>query len=98
MSLADILSALLAYGILHMRGVAGAAGWRWLFLIEVRHFNLFKKSPTIIWRYLLYNIKLTSIKGGFTLIIGLLAFGLMPAGPCQTSGWLRGKNGWFNER
>ncbi|KAJ4424036.1 hypothetical protein N0V82_001283 [Gnomoniopsis sp. IMI 355080] len=70
MSLADIASALLAYGILHMRGVAGIAGWRWLFLIE----------------------------GIFTLCIGLLAFGLMPAGPCQTSGWLRGKNGWFSER
>lgn len=35
MSIADILSALLAYGLLHMRGVANQAGWRWLFLIEV---------------------------------------------------------------
>lgn len=34
MSIADILSALLAYGLLHMRGVAGQAGWRWLFMIE----------------------------------------------------------------
>lgn len=35
MSFADIISALMAYGLLHMRGVAGYAGWRWLFMIEV---------------------------------------------------------------
>lgn len=29
-----IVSAFLAYGILHMRGIDGLAGWRWLFALE----------------------------------------------------------------
>ncbi|GKT45231.1 putative transporter [Colletotrichum spaethianum] len=70
MSIADILSAILAYGILHMRGLEGHAGWRWLFLVE----------------------------GLLTLVIGVFGFLLMPAGPCQTASWFRGKNGWFTER
>ncbi|KAK4234029.1 major facilitator superfamily domain-containing protein [Achaetomium macrosporum] len=70
MSIADILSSLLAYGILHMRGVQGHSGWRWLFLVE----------------------------GLLTLVVGILSFLLMPAGPCQTASWFRGKNGWFSER
>ncbi|KAK0715983.1 major facilitator superfamily domain-containing protein [Lasiosphaeris hirsuta] len=70
MSIADILSALLAYGLLHMRGVHGISGWRWLFLVE----------------------------GLLTLVIGVFAFALMPAGPVQTKSWFRGQKGWFNER
>ena len=34
MSVADIIASFLAFGILHMEGVQGQAGWRWLFLIE----------------------------------------------------------------
>ncbi|KAI0158041.1 MFS general substrate transporter [Hypoxylon sp. FL1284] len=34
MFLADILAAIVAFGLLHMRGVQGRSGWRWLFLIE----------------------------------------------------------------
>ncbi|CAK7215104.1 hypothetical protein SCUCBS95973_002365 [Sporothrix curviconia] len=66
----EILADIMAYGILHMRGVHGLAGWRWLFLIE----------------------------GLITLVAGLFAFLLMPAGPCQTASWFRGKNGWFTPR
>ncbi len=35
MSIADIFAALIAVGLLRMRGVAGQSGWKWLFLIEV---------------------------------------------------------------
>ncbi|KAI0123939.1 major facilitator superfamily domain-containing protein [Xylariales sp. AK1849] len=34
MFVADILAAIIAFGLLHMAGVQGYAGWRWLFLIE----------------------------------------------------------------
>ncbi|KAJ5587301.1 uncharacterized protein N7459_003066 [Penicillium hispanicum] len=34
MSVADIIASFLAFGLLHLRGVDGQAGWRWLFLIE----------------------------------------------------------------
>ncbi|KAK6062554.1 transporter [Seiridium cupressi] len=34
MFIADILAAIIAYGLLHMGGIQGYAGWRWLFLIE----------------------------------------------------------------
>lgn len=34
LSITQIFTSLLAYGILRMRGVCGLAGWRWLFIIE----------------------------------------------------------------
>ncbi|RCK57430.1 hypothetical protein Cantr_06712 [Candida viswanathii] len=34
LSLCQVFTSLLAFGILRMRGVAGMAGWRWLFLLE----------------------------------------------------------------
>ncbi|KAL1862786.1 hypothetical protein VTK73DRAFT_6645 [Phialemonium thermophilum] len=34
MFVADIVTSILAFGLLHMRNVQGYAGWRWLFLIE----------------------------------------------------------------
>ncbi|KAL2061390.1 hypothetical protein VTL71DRAFT_7663 [Oculimacula yallundae] len=34
LSTTTIITSLLAFALLHMRGVAGLAGWRWLFLLE----------------------------------------------------------------
>ncbi|KAH8901126.1 MFS general substrate transporter [Thozetella sp. PMI_491] len=34
LNLASIISSLVANGLLRMRGIAGVAGWRWMFLIE----------------------------------------------------------------
>jgi hypothetical protein len=45
MSLSDVIAAFLAYGLLHLRGVHGKSGWRWLFLIEVRYTLLKKETP-----------------------------------------------------
>ncbi|KAE9981006.1 hypothetical protein EG328_011907 [Venturia inaequalis] len=69
-ALADVLGGFLAFGLLHLRGVDGQAGWRWLFLIE----------------------------GILTLIVGLLAYFLMPSSTTSTPGILRGKKGWFTPR
>ncbi|KAL4810696.1 major facilitator superfamily domain-containing protein [Aspergillus unguis] len=33
-SVTEIIGSLLAFGVLHMRGILGWGGWRWLFLIE----------------------------------------------------------------
>ncbi|KAF7557399.1 hypothetical protein G7Z17_g668 [Cylindrodendrum hubeiense] len=33
-SMSGVVASFMAYGILHMRGVTGRAGWRWLFLLE----------------------------------------------------------------
>jgi hypothetical protein len=33
-SISGVIASFIAYGVLHMRGVQGRAGWAWLFLIE----------------------------------------------------------------
>ncbi|EYE99170.1 putative transporter [Aspergillus ruber CBS 135680] len=44
------------------------------------------------WRYLF------AFEGLLTGLIGIVAMFWMPAGPTQTKGGIRGKDGWFNER
>ncbi|KOS19819.1 putative transporter [Escovopsis weberi] len=44
------------------------------------------------WRWLFL------IEGLMTLVVGIFSIVLMPAGPCQTKSWFRGKDGWFSER
>ncbi|GME42256.1 phthalate transporter [Neofusicoccum parvum] len=44
------------------------------------------------WRWLFL------LEGLLTLVVGLLAYVLMPPGPTQTANWARGKKGWFTER
>ncbi|CAI6084340.1 unnamed protein product [Clonostachys chloroleuca] len=44
------------------------------------------------WRWLFL------FEGILTLVVGIFAIFLMPAGPTQTKGILRGKDGWFTER
>jgi len=38
MFIADMLAAIIAFGLLHMGGVRGYSGWRWLFLVEVGYY------------------------------------------------------------
>ncbi|PGH16708.1 hypothetical protein AJ79_01581 [Helicocarpus griseus UAMH5409] len=44
------------------------------------------------WRWLF------ALEGTLTGLIGIFAFFYLPASPTQTVGFLRGKDGWFNER
>ncbi|KAL2871157.1 putative MFS transporter [Aspergillus lucknowensis] len=50
--LTDVISPLIAYGVLHMRGTHGRAGWRWLFLIEglitliIGVWSIFQMAPS----------------------------------------------------
>ncbi|KAG1839133.1 allantoate permease [Suillus subalutaceus] len=52
LNLCGIVASFLAYGTLHMGGVAGTAGWRWLFMIEgiltllIGVFSFFRMPPS----------------------------------------------------
>ncbi|KAG6832751.1 hypothetical protein H0H87_000601 [Tephrocybe sp. NHM501043] len=85
-NICSIFGSFLSFGVLHMRGVAGKSGWRWLFLVEFVAFRYAESAPMLM-----------TYRGIITLIIGIATFFKMPPGPTQTRTWFR-PNGWFNER
>ena len=83
----SIVASFLAYGILHLRGHLGKAGWRWLFLVEyVSATEIFLHRPLI-----------NCTRGLLTFVIGFATFFRMPPSPTQSKTWFRPK-GWFTER
>lgn len=86
----QVVASFMAYGILHMRGVLGKAGWRWLFLIEY----VYRLSATAETNVLSLFFR---CRGLMTLVIGITTFFMMPASPTQSRTWFR-PNGWFTER
>ncbi|KAG0303616.1 hypothetical protein BGZ98_006475 [Dissophora globulifera] len=67
LAIANSCAGVMAYFILHMRGIAGLAGWKWLFLIEglatalvgVLSFFILPEGPTATKGYLRFSGYLT---------------------------------------
>lgn len=49
-SMSGVAGSFIAYGVLHLRGVDGKAGWRWLFLIEaiIRYVLFLRCAPPAV--------------------------------------------------
>lgn len=88
-NICSIVASFIAYGVLHLRGHLGKAGWRWLFLIEL--VSVCYHIPDFLTDYLLL------CRGLITFVIGVSTFFMMPPSPTQTKKWFR-PNGWFTER
>lgn len=83
----QIIAALWAFGLLHMRGLHGMAGWRWY------------PCPGTLRRHRHQAdvARLFLIEGLITLAVGVSANFLMPASAVATKTWFRPK-GWFDDR
>ena len=91
LNVARVISALLAAGILKMRGIGGHTGWFWLFLLEgiltcviavVVSFRF--ANGMITWRPIAHRYSLQ-------------AFLWLPASPTQTKNVIC-RNPWYTER
>lgn len=89
LSLTAIITSLLAFGILHMRGVLGWAGWRYVLVHIVLSVSVMLTLLSYRWLFL--------IEGIITFVVGLCSFFKMPASAVETKTWFRPR-GWFTER
>lgn len=94
LQLPGIVSAFLAYGILHMRGINGLPGW-------ACEYDLWR--TVIPWYPISFTLTrktsgLFALEGTLTGLIGIVSYFYLPPSPCQTASYFRGKDGWFNER
>ncbi|RYP83155.1 hypothetical protein DL769_001461 [Monosporascus sp. CRB-8-3] len=67
--LGQAVNGLLAYGILHMRGIGGLGGWQWLFLVRVRGLTPWHEKHS-------YD---NQIEGIWTVLMGVVFGCLFPA-------------------
>lgn len=86
-TLTSIVSAFLAFGILHLRGHNGMAGWQWLFALE--------GALTAVIGIVSWFVH--ALEGPSKHLVDLFRFYLPPS-PTETKSRSRGKNGWFSER
>jgi MFS family permease len=87
LSVTTIISAFFAFGIFHLEGHLGIAGWRYDVLFQNYDCAL------LIW----FFRWLFLLEGILTFILGVASFFLMPASAVQTKTWFRPK-GWFTDR
>ncbi|EAQ93102.1 hypothetical protein CHGG_01337 [Chaetomium globosum CBS 148.51] len=88
--LAGACSGLIAYGILHMRGIGGLAGWQWLFLVSVDILT------PCFWKRACSNPTQMKIEGLFTILVGVLFVMLFPRSSGNPFSLLRFR--YFSER
>lgn len=83
--IAAAISGIIAYGILHMRGVAGLAGWQWLFIV----------CPSIPFDAY-FCLTPAQLEGIFTILVGIAFLATFPESAANPVSLLRHR--YFTER